>query len=102
MSNNLEDSIKLITDILKTARVTKSGAFRLPSERDLAEGMHVQRSTIRNALSALEFVGFIDRNQCSGTYIEIPTLSIANVVFEIAVQRGYISHATIEIATEYF
>jgi len=102
MSSNLEDSLKLITDILKTARVSKTGAFRLPSERDLAEEMGVQRSTIRNALSALEFFGFIERNQGSGTYIKIPKLSFANVYFEIAVQLGYISHDTIENARESF
>nr|WP_318384027.1 FCD domain-containing protein [uncultured Enterobacter sp.] len=102
MSSNLEDSVKLITDILKTATVNKAGAFRLPSERDLAEEMGLQRTTIRNALSALEFFGFIERNQGSGTYIKIPKLSFANVYFEIAVQLGYISHDTIENARESF
>lgn len=102
MSSNLEESVKLITDILKTAKVNKSGAFRLPSERALAEEMNVQRSTIRNALSALEFFGFIERNQGSGTFIKIPKLSFANVYFEIAMQLGYISHETIENARESF
>ncbi|MFP9230398.1 FadR/GntR family transcriptional regulator [Pectobacterium cacticida] len=102
MSNNFENSVTLIIEILKKAKVNESGAFRLPSERSLAEEMGVQRSVIRNALSALEFFGFIDRAQGSGTYIKIPKLSFANVYFEIAMQLGYLSHDTIEYAREAF
>lgn len=102
MSNTLEDSVKLIKEILATASVDKAGVFKLPAERTLAEKMNLQRSTIRNALSALEFFGFIERNQGSGTYIKIPNLSFANVYFEIAIQLGYISLETIEKARELF
>lgn len=97
-----EESQSLIKRILATAAIDKNGAYRLPSERILAEKMGVQRSIIRNALSSLEFFGFIDRNQGSGTFIRMPRLSFANVYFDIASQLGYISLETIEAAREMF
>lgn len=102
MSAHREESLKIITAILKKATVNDAGAFRLPSERALAEEMQVQRSTIRNALSALEFFGFIERTQGSGTYLQVPKMTFANVYFDIAVQLGYISHDVIEAARESF
>ena len=103
MSNNLENSVELIIKILKTAKVGKNDdVFRLPSERALAEEMQVQRAVIRNALSALEFFGFVERAQGSGTYLKMPKLSFANVYFEIALQLGYLSQDTIESAREMF
>lgn len=102
MSAQREESLKIITAILTKATVNDAGAFRLPSERALAEEMQLQRSTIRNALSALEFFGFIERTQGSGTYLQVPKMTFANVYFDIAVQLGYISHDTIENARESF
>jgi len=97
-----EESQSLIKRILATAAIDKNGSYRLPSERILAEKMGVQRSIIRNALSSLEFFGFIERNQGSGTFIRMPRLSFANVYFDIASQLGYISLETIEDAREMF
>ena len=102
MSVHLEESLKIITAILQKATVNDAGAYRLPSERTLAEEMQLQRSTIRSALSALEFFGFIERAQGSGTYLKIPKMSFANIYFDIAVQLGYITHDMIENARESF
>ncbi|MGI9825446.1 GntR family transcriptional regulator, partial [Riemerella anatipestifer] len=74
-----EESQSLIKRILATAAIDKNGIYRLPSERVLAEKMGVQRSIIRNALSSLEFFGFIERNQGSGTFLRMPRLSFANL-----------------------
>jgi len=97
-----EESQSLIKRILATAAIDKNGIYRLPSERVLAEKMGVQRSIIRNALSSLEFFGFIERNQGSGTFLRMPRLSFANLYFDIASQLGYISLDTIEDAREMF
>lgn len=97
-----EESQSLIKRILATAAIDKNGIYKLPSERVLAEKMSVQRSIIRHALSSLEFFGFIERHQGSGTFIKMPRLSFANVYFDIATQLGYISMDTIEDAREMF
>ncbi|MEB5837513.1 FCD domain-containing protein [Pantoea dispersa] len=96
------ESQTLIKSILATAAIDKNGIYKLPPERVLAEQMGVQRSIIRNALSSLEFFGFIERNQGSGTYIRMPRFSFANLYFDIATQLGYISLDTIEDAREMF
>lgn len=42
---------------------------RLPSERDLAEQMQVGRAAVREALSALQIMGIVERKVGDGTYI---------------------------------
>jgi DNA-binding GntR family transcriptional regulator len=49
---------------------------RIPSETDLANGMGVSRTTIRDALSRLELEGTIIRRQGAGTFINEASLQI--------------------------
>ncbi|XTP53627.1 GntR family transcriptional regulator [Niallia sp. Krafla_26] len=42
---------------------------RLPSERELSERLHVGRSSVREALRALELLGLIETRRGEGTYI---------------------------------
>lgn len=42
---------------------------RLPSERELAERLGVGRSSVREALRALEFLGLIETRRGEGTYL---------------------------------
>jgi len=42
---------------------------RIPSERQLADALQVGRSTIREALAALEVLGVVDSRPGSGTYL---------------------------------
>ncbi len=42
---------------------------RLPSERELSERLHVGRSSVREALRALELLGLIETKRGEGTYI---------------------------------
>ena len=43
---------------------------RLPSERNMAHQLGVSRSTVREALQALEHTGFVESQQGRGTYIK--------------------------------
>jgi GntR family transcriptional repressor for pyruvate dehydrogenase complex len=43
---------------------------RLPSDRDLAEALHVSRPLVRQALKALESLGRVSAQQGSGTYVQ--------------------------------
>jgi GntR family transcriptional repressor for pyruvate dehydrogenase complex len=46
-----------------------SPAERLPSQRELAETLHVGRSTIREALGSLAAIGVVDLRQGRGTFV---------------------------------
>lgn len=42
---------------------------KLPSERDLAESLHVSRSSIRDAIRSLELLGLVEPRQGAGTIV---------------------------------
>ena len=42
---------------------------RLPTERELAEQFQVSRATVREALKALSYLGFVSSTQGSGNYV---------------------------------
>ncbi|MFC5522605.1 FadR/GntR family transcriptional regulator [Polaromonas jejuensis] len=80
---------RLIAD--KITQKIRDGEFpvgsRLPGERDLAEVLGVSRSSVREALIALELSGYVEVRLGSGVYVTMPregaSLS-ANVGAEIA------------------
>lgn len=43
---------------------------KLPSERDIAENLSVSRTSVREAMRALEVIGFIESKQGAGNYIK--------------------------------
>lgn len=62
------------------------GAFidgRIPAETDLATGLGVSRTTIRDALSRLEIEGVIYRKQGAGTFVNPAGLQIKSRLDEI-------------------
>lgn len=63
-------SNKIIRDIKQKilSGALKTGD-RLPSERELAENYNVSRITIRNAISRLAYLGFLQTMPQSGTFI---------------------------------
>jgi GntR family transcriptional repressor for pyruvate dehydrogenase complex len=67
------------------------GLARLPTERELARTLDVQRSTLRERLAALEALGLIRRTQGSGTYLSLPDSTFVQFYFELALKLGYFS-----------
>ena len=61
---------------------------RIPSESDLATELGVSRTTIRDALSRLEFEGTVYRKQGSGTFVNRPSLQIKSRLEEIWSYEG--------------
>lgn len=65
---------RLIAD--KIAQKIRDGEFpvgsRLPGERDLAEILNVSRSSVREALIALELSGYVEVRLGSGVYVTMP------------------------------
>lgn len=66
----------------RIAAKIRSGEFpvggRLPAERDLAEILQVSRSSVREALIALELSGYVEVRVGSGVYVTSPRESEAN------------------------
>ncbi len=64
-----------------TAKI-RAGEFsvgeRLPAERDLAEILQVSRSSVREALIALELSGYVEVRVGSGVYVTAPRESTGN------------------------
>lgn len=47
---------------------------KLPSERELAETLHVSRSSIRDAIRSLELMGLVEPRQGAGTIVRVTTV----------------------------
>lgn len=63
-----EQVIEQIKDMIKEGALKKGD--RLPSERSLVEQLQVSRTSIREALSALEVIGLVECRQGEGNYIK--------------------------------
>lgn len=89
-------------DCLMTALVSanSSGRSKVPTERELASELGVNRSTVREALSALEILGLVRRTQGSGTYLDMPHSSFVQLYFEMAVKLGRVKVSELQQARE--
>jgi GntR family transcriptional repressor for pyruvate dehydrogenase complex len=89
VNSQIEDESQRIEKISKqdlhletTARLARlisasEPGSRLPTERELCEQLGVGRSTLREAIRSLSFVGAIQARQGSGTYVSRPEDSAA-------------------------
>ena len=63
-----EQVIDQIKEMINEGTLKKGD--KLPSERDLAQQLNVGRTSIREAIRALEVIGLIDCKQGEGNYIK--------------------------------
>jgi len=61
--------------MLEHLKSLRGSAARIPSEREWCERLNISRSTVRQALLALEVQGTIHRNGRSGWYVAPPRLN---------------------------
>lgn len=94
MDETLERLMAMLTS------TSSSGQKRVPTERELATELGVNRSTVREGLSALEILGLVRRTQGSGTYVDMPHTGFVQLYFEMAVKLGYVKVAELEQARE--
>lgn len=74
--------------------------FQLPPERELASRFNLQRSALREKLSALEHLGMLERKQGSGTFLRMPKADVIRLYFDLALGLGYVSLEELENARE--
>jgi DNA-binding FadR family transcriptional regulator len=75
-----------------------SGRLRLPTERDLTTSLEISRGTLREHLSTLEMLGFVDRTQGRGSYLQIPDASFLRIYFDLSTQLGHLSRDQLDAA----
>lgn len=96
---NLLDRLK---EFVSVSELSKDGRLKLPAERTLCEHFDMHRSSVRNVLSLLQSLGFIERKQGSGTFLKMPEPVFIQLYFELALKLNYISVDHLETAREMF
>ena len=68
-SSNTKVYLEIVKNPFYYGRGWIGGGDRLPSERELSSRLNVGRSSVREALRALELVGLIETRRGEGTFI---------------------------------
>ncbi|PJJ63767.1 FadR/GntR family transcriptional regulator [Compostimonas suwonensis] len=63
---------------------------RLPPERELGERLQISRGALREQLSILDGLGFLERTQGRGSYLHMPNDEFVRTFFTVSRQVGYI------------
>lgn len=100
LTDGVDDLLAHIIEIAVRTRPDATGRIRLPTERELCEQLHVQRPTLRERLTMLETLGFIHRQQGSGTYLALPNSKFLQFYFEVARKLGFLQLPEIQRAME--
>ncbi|MER5335279.1 FCD domain-containing protein [Micromonospora sp. NPDC002717] len=78
----------------------QTGRLRLPTERELVASLDVSRGALREQLSMLEILGFLDRTQGRGSYLDVPDASFIQLYFDLCRQLGHLSNDQFTSARE--
>jgi GntR family transcriptional repressor for pyruvate dehydrogenase complex len=100
MTDDADDLLVRIIDIAMRTRADENGRIRLPTERVLSELLQVQRPTVRDRLTVLETLGFLQRRQGSGTFLSLPNSQFLQFYFEVSLKLGFISVEQMQRALE--
>jgi GntR family transcriptional regulator, transcriptional repressor for pyruvate dehydrogenase complex len=100
MTDGGDDILARIIAIAVSAKADADGRIRLPPERDLAEQLQTQRMTLRERLTVLETLGFLQRTQGRGTYLALPNSRFLQFYFEVALKLGFVSIEQVQGAME--
>lgn len=100
MTEDADDLLIRMIEIAMRTRADSSGRIRLPTERELSELLQVQRPTVRERLTVLETLGFVQRRQGSGTYLALPNSQFLQFYFEVSLKLGFVSIDQMQSALE--
>lgn len=94
--------IEQIKNKIKSGEIKKGD--KLPSEREMAESLNVSRTSVREALRALEVIGLVESRQGAGNYIRtnfdnslFEPLSIMFMLQESSLEDIYDLRETLEL-----
>ena len=77
-----------------------TGRLRLPTERELVASLDISRGSLREHLSMLEMLGFLDRTQGRGSYLQVPDATFIQLYFDLSSQLGHLSGQQFRSARE--
>src|SRR5919109_237674 len=77
-----------------------TGRLRLPTERDLGATLEVSRGWLREQLSMLEMLGFLDRTQGRGSYLRVPDAGFLRLYFDLSRQLEQLTQEQFSAARE--
>jgi GntR family transcriptional repressor for pyruvate dehydrogenase complex len=94
---------RLVELILVTsAAQERPGAVRLPSEREMAQRLGIQRSTLREGLATLTHLGMLRRTPGRGTFVSPPRSEFLQLYLNVALSVGNISIDDLQAVREMF
>jgi len=77
-----------------------TGRLRLPTERELGATLEISRGSLREQLSMLEMLGFLDRTQGRGSYLQVPDASFLRLYFDLSHQLDQLTQEQFSSARE--
>ncbi len=100
MTDSSDTILGRLIEVAMRTRPDAAGRFKLPTERELAEQLQVQRPTLRDRLKVLETLGLVHRQQGSGTYLALPDAGFLQFHFDLALKLGQLPIEQIQDAME--
>jgi DNA-binding FadR family transcriptional regulator len=77
-----------------------TGRLRLPTERDLVATLEISRGALREQLSMLEMLGFLERTQGRGSYLRVPDAGFLQLYFDLSRQLEQLNQEQFSLARE--
>ncbi len=98
----MDELLSKLVDVILVAAADRSGdgPVRLPPEREIAQRLGIQRSTLREALATLTHLGILHRTQGRGTYVSLLRSDFVQLYFNVALAVGHITIADLETLRE--
>lgn len=100
MTEDVDNLLSRIIEIAMRTKADENGRIRLPTERELSELLEVQRPTVRDRLTVLETLGFLERRQGSGTFLSLPNSQFLQFYFDVSLKLGFVSVEQMQRAME--
>lgn len=92
----VEEFLDRLIGVISSSNPDFDGDAKLPSERDLSEALGINRTSLREKMAVLEAMGFLTRNQGSGTFLSMPKSHILQLTFDMALKMNYTTIEHIE------
>jgi GntR family transcriptional repressor for pyruvate dehydrogenase complex len=83
-----------------SAKRQDDSLVRLPPERDIAQTLGIQRSTLREGLATLTHLGMLRRAPGRGTFVSLPRSDFLQLYFNVALAAGHITIDDLETLRE--